>query len=155
MVPVSVRVLTIDDFEAWRRFVSSTLKNDSRFRIIGEASDGSEAVRKAQELRPDLIVLDIGLPKVNGIEAARQIRKVAPKSKILFLTDNSSPEIAAEALGTGANGYVVKRDAGSELLTAVEAVLHGNPFVSSSLAFHDPTETTDVQSFVRPTMNAD
>jgi DNA-binding NarL/FixJ family response regulator len=150
-----VRVLTIDDFEPWRRFVSSTLKNSSRFQIIGEASDGSEAARKAQELQPDLILLDIGLPKVNGIEAARLIRKVAPKSKILFLTENNSADIAAEALGTGANGYVVKRDAGSELLNAVEAVLRGKQFVSARLRYQNVIETADVQNSDRASVNGD
>jgi DNA-binding NarL/FixJ family response regulator len=150
-----VRVLTVDDFEPWRRFVSSALKNKPKFEIIGELSDGLEAVHKAQELQPDLIVLDIGLPKLNGIEAARQIRKVAPESKIIFLTENNSPDIAAEALGTGPSGYVVKSNAGSELLAAVEAVLRGEQFTSARLACRDLTDTTDTQSFVRGTMNAD
>jgi DNA-binding NarL/FixJ family response regulator len=123
-----VRILTVDDVEAWRRFVSSTLKDNSRFQIICEVSDGLEAVQKAQELQPDLIVLDIGLPKLNGIEATRQIRKVTPNSKILFLSENYSPDIAAGALSTGASGYVVKSDARRELPTAVEAVIQGKQF---------------------------
>jgi DNA-binding NarL/FixJ family response regulator len=128
-----VRILVVDDFEDWRRFVSSMLQNEPGWQIVGEASDGLEAVKKAQELKPDLILLDIGLPKINGIEAARQIRKIVPNSKILFLSEHDSPDIAEEALRTGAGGYVVKSTAGSELSKAVEAVMHGKRFVSSRL----------------------
>jgi CheY-like chemotaxis protein len=101
--------------------------------VVCEASDGLEAVQKAQELTPDLILLDIGLPKLNGIEAARQIRKLAPNSTILFLSANSSLDIVEEALRAGASGYVVKSDARSELLSAVQAVIQGKRFVSSRL----------------------
>ncbi|HEV2731229.1 MAG TPA: response regulator transcription factor [Terriglobales bacterium] len=145
----------VDDFEGWRHFVSYTLKNTPRFQIVGEVSDGLEAVQKAQELQPDLIVLDIGLPKLNGIEAARLIRQVAPKSKILFLTENHSPDIAAESLSTGASGYVVKANAGMELLVAVEAVIRDKRFVSARLACDDLGDTTDAKKSVRPAMNAD
>ena len=85
-------------------------------RVIGVASDGLEAVQKAEELQPDIIVLDIGLPSLNGIEVARQIRKLSPKSKILFVSQESSAEMVQGALGTGAQGYVVKSDARRELL---------------------------------------
>jgi DNA-binding NarL/FixJ family response regulator len=141
-----VLVLIVDDFEPWRRFISSTLMNDPKLQIVSEVSDGLEAVQKAKELQPDLIVLDIGLPKLNGIEVARQIRKVAANSRILFLSENQSREIAGEALRTGASGYVVKTDAGSELLAAVEAVLLGDQFVSSRLSWHDLTVPKDAQS---------
>lgn len=101
--------------------------------VIEEASDGLEAIQKAEKLRPDLILLDIGLPRLNGIAAARKIRSLAPHSRILFLTAHTSPEIVGQALGTGANGYVVKSDAGKELLGASEAVLHGKQFMSQRL----------------------
>jgi len=101
--------------------------------IICEVSDGLEAVQKAEELQPDLVLLDIGLPNLNGIEAARRIRELSPKSRILFVSEDRSWDIAGEALRTGANGYVVKSDAASELLPAVEAVLQGKQFVSSGL----------------------
>ena len=123
----------VDDYEPWRAFVASTLKNQSKLRIIGEAKDGSEAVQIAQQLQPDLILLDIGLPTLNGIEAARRIREVSPKSKILFASENRSRDIAEEALRTGACGYVVKAEAASELLPAVETVLQDKRFVSASL----------------------
>ena len=100
-------------------------------------SDGLEAVKKAQDLQPDLIVLDIGLPTINGIEAAARMRTAAPDSKILFLRENCSGEIAEEAFRTGAGGYVVKSRAGQELLPALDAVLQGDRFISSGLAHHD------------------
>ena len=127
------RVLVVDDYEPWRAFVASIFKNHSKLRIIGEARDGLEAVQVAQQLQPDLILLDIGLPTLNGIEAARRIREVSPKSKILFVSENRSRDIAEEALRTGAFGYVVKAAAASELLPAVEAVLQDKRFVSASL----------------------
>lgn len=105
--------------------------------MIGEVSDGLEAVQKVQELQPDLILLDIGLPTLNGIEAAKRIRHVSPSSKILFVSEHRSPDIAEEALSTGAVGYVVKSDAARELLPAVKAVLEGKRFVSASLAGHE------------------
>jgi CheY-like chemotaxis protein len=129
----SVRVLLVDDFEAWRRIVCSTLGKNLELQVVGEASDGLEAVHKAKELQPDLIVLDLGLPKMNGLEAARQIRKVAPKSKILFLTQESSADVVQEALSSGAHGYVLKASAGSDLMAAVAALLEGRQFVSSGL----------------------
>jgi DNA-binding NarL/FixJ family response regulator len=133
----TIRVLVVDDYEPWRRFVSSTLQKQAELQVIGEVSDGLEAVHQAQELQPDLIVLDVGLPTLNGIEAARRIRELSPKSKILFVSENRSWDIAKEALRTGAGGYVVKSDAASDLLPAVEAVLQGKPFLSVGLADHD------------------
>jgi len=127
------RVLLVDDYEPWRAFVASTLNNQPKLRIIGEAGDGLEAVQIAQQLQPDLILLDIGLPTLDGIEAARRIREVSPKSKVLFVSENRSRDIAEEALRTGACGYVVKAAAASELLPAVEAVLQDKRFVSASL----------------------
>jgi DNA-binding NarL/FixJ family response regulator len=138
-----VQVLVVDDFPPWRRFVSSMFREQPRLQIVGEASDGLEAVQKARELQPDLILLDIGLPKLNGIEVARRIRELSPKSKILFVSENRSWDIAEEALRTGAGGYVVKSDAASELFPAVEAVLKGERFVSASLTGND--DLTDRQ----------
>jgi DNA-binding NarL/FixJ family response regulator len=128
-----VRVLVVDDYEPFRQFICSTLRKRPELQIIGEASDGLEAVKKAQELQPDLIVLDIGLPSLNGIEAARRIRKLSPESKILFISQESSADLVQEALAIGALGYVVKAHAGSELLAAVEAVCQGRQFLSSSI----------------------
>jgi DNA-binding NarL/FixJ family response regulator len=127
----SIRVLVVDDFEPFRRFVCSTLGERPELVIVGETLDGLAAVQKAEELKPDLILLDVGLPTLNGIEAARQIRKIAPESKIIFVSQESSADVAQEALGLGASGYVAKGRAGSELLAAVEAIIVGRDFVSS------------------------
>ena len=140
------RILVVDDYEPWRHFVSTTLQSQPKLQVIGEAMDGLEAVQKAQQLQPELILLDIGLPTLNGIEAARRIRELSPKSRILFVSENRSWDIAEEALRTGAGGYVVKSDAVGELLPAVEAVLKGKRFVSASLAGNDLTDPTDEQT---------
>lgn len=128
------RVLVIDDSQPWRDFVLSKLGAAPGLEVIGEVSDGLQAVWKAKELHPDLILLDIGLPTLNGIEAARQISRCAPKSKILFVSGQQSPELADAALATGALGYLTKLDAGRELLPAVDAVLHNQRYISSSLS---------------------
>lgn len=140
MKPIK-RVLVVDDYEPWRRFVCSTLQKRPELQIIGEVSDGSEAVRIAEELQPDLVLLDIGLPTLSGFEAARRIRSLSPKSRILFLSEHRSREMADEALRIGASGYVAKFDAKRELLLAVEAVLEGRRFVSTSLG-HNLTDST-------------
>ena len=133
----TIRVLVVDDYERFRRFVCSTLGKRRDLQVIGEASDGLEAVHKAEELQPDLIVLDNGLPTLNGIEAARRIRKLSPECKILFVSQESSADVVQEALGTGARGYVVKTDARRELLEAVSAVLRGEQFVGRRFSAHD------------------
>jgi len=128
-----LRILIVDDFEPWRRFVSSALqKVDSQ--ILFEVSDGLEAVYKAEDLRPDLILLDIGLPTLNGIKAARRIRDLSPDSKILFLSEENSPEVAEAALEAGGDGYLVKSDAGRELLPAVKALSKGRRYLGARLA---------------------
>ena len=127
----SIRVLVVEDFVAFRRVISSILGEKRELQTICEVSDGLEAAQKAEELKPDLILLDIGLPALNGIGAARQIRKRSPESKILFLSQESSADGVQEALSLGALGYVVKAHVGSDLLVAVEAVLSGKQFVST------------------------
>ena len=127
------RILLVDDFEPWRRAVSSMLEVHKGLEIVGEATDGPEAVQKAQALKPDLVLLDIGLPVLNGLEAAGQISGVAPEAKILFVSQNNDTEVVSAALGDGGRGYVLKVDAESELLTAVEAVLQGERFVSKQV----------------------
>jgi DNA-binding NarL/FixJ family response regulator len=131
---MSARILVVDDHAAWTHQVSSELCNDVRYRVIGAAADGADAVAAAERLRPDLVVLDIGLPKLNGIEVARRILAGAPESRILFLSENHAPEIAEVALATGAHGFVVKSDAGRDLRPALAAILEGRSFVSTRLA---------------------
>jgi two-component system nitrate/nitrite response regulator NarL len=127
-----VRVLVVDDFEPWRRFVCSTLEKAPDLLVICEVSNGLEAVQKAEELKPDLILLDIGLPTLNGLEAARRIRKLVSGCKILFLSQESSADVLQKALSLGALGYVLKARAGTELLVAVDAFRQGRKFVSST-----------------------
>ena len=127
----TVSILVVDDVVLFRQFVVELLEKRPELQVVGEASDGLEAIQKAMELRPDLILLDIGLPSLNGIEVARQMRSLVPESKIIFLTQESSADVVQEALGLGARGYVVKIKALVDLFAAVEAVLLGMTFVSS------------------------
>ena len=135
-----VKVLVVDDYEPFRRFVFSMLGERPELQIIGEASDGLEAIQKAEEPRPDLILLDVGLPILNGIEAARQIRRIVQESKIIFVSQETSADVVQEAFRVEALGYLAKTDAGSELLPALSAVLRGETLASSRLAEHDFTE---------------
>ena len=131
-VPVGVaRILAVEDFAPYRALVVSLLNEQPHMRVVCEASSGLQAVEKAQELKPDLILMDIGLPDFNGIEAARRIRKFAPESKIIFLTQESSPEVVQAAIGLGASGYVLKSAAETDLVTAVETVIRGEKFFSA------------------------
>jgi DNA-binding NarL/FixJ family response regulator len=149
------RILVVDDFEPFRHFVSTMLQNQSGLQIIGEASDGAEAVQKAQHFQPDLILLDIALPTMNGIEAARQIREISPLSKILFVSTDCSADVAEKALSAGGDGYVTKLDASIELLPGIETVVKGKRFVSASLPGHEHmTSLPRVQEGEHPSKNS-
>ena len=128
----SINVLVVEDNAAFRQFVRNTIEGGIGSVAITEASDGLAAVQLALEMRPDLIVLDIALPSLNGLEAARRILKASSTSKIVFLSQESSRDIVREAFRIGARGYVVKHDAGRELTAALQAVLRGDRFVSRS-----------------------
>jgi DNA-binding NarL/FixJ family response regulator len=119
----SVRILVVEDFPEFRRFVCSTLGQRGDLEVIGEAADGLEAVQKAVELKPDLILMDIGLPLLNGLDAAQKILELVPETKIIFLSQESSAEVIQAALTMGARGYVVKIKAASELMTAIDAAI--------------------------------
>ena len=127
-------VLIVDDFDPWRRFVADLLERSDDEFTYTFASDGLEAIRKASELRPSVIVMDIALPWLNGIEAARQIRRITPESKIMFMSSLSDPELVRAALRAGGRGYVLKSDADESLLHGLGAVLLGRYFLSLSLA---------------------
>ena len=127
-----IRVLLVDDHEPFRRYVSSMLQEQTNIQIIGEAEDGLQAVRQAKDLQPDLILLDIGLPGIDGIEVARQIGGIARKARIIFLTQESSPEVVQEAFDLGAWGYITKAQAGAELLPAVQVVPRGERFFNGN-----------------------
>jgi DNA-binding NarL/FixJ family response regulator len=135
-----VSVIVAEDHREFLRFISATLSKKRDLQIICEVADGLEAVKKAEELNPDLILLDIGLPTLNGITAARLIRELAPKSKIIFVTTESSVDVVQEALNLGGWGYVLKAMAGANLLAALEAIISGKQFASSTLGdLHFPT----------------
>lgn len=133
LVTPVIRILVVDDFEPWRQQICSILGARPELRVVAETADGLEAVQKAQELKPDLILLDIGLPSLDGLEAAKRIRLVAPGSKVIFVTQNSDKGIVQAALSTGARGYVLKAGAARELLAAVAAALSGDQFLSSGV----------------------
>ena len=130
----------MDDSPLWRQAVRSIVQTHLDRVIIGECSDGLEAVQKSEELQPDLILLDIGLPNLNGLEAARQIRKVAPASRILFLSSYYWPEIVHEAMSVGALGFVLKVKASRELLPAIRTVLRDRLFIGTGFSPFDPTK---------------
>ena len=128
-----MRILVVDDFEPYRNLVVSLLDKNSGLQVVAKASDGLDAVAKARQLRPDLILMDIGLPKLNGLEAARRILRILPESKIVFLTQEMSSELVQAAFRLGASGYVIKQQAKKDLSLAVIAVLEGSQFTSSEL----------------------
>ena len=114
------KILVVEDFEQFRQFVVSTLQQTGRFQVT-EASDGLDALQKAQEHLPDLVLLDIALPGLHGIEVARRLRKLAVPARIVFLSQESSPEVVREVLNLGALGYVHKPHVRGELLPAIAA----------------------------------
>ena len=119
----AVLVLVVDDFEQWRQFVCTVLKQIPNV-TVQQASDGLEAVEKAKKMRPDLVLLDIGLPNLNGIDVAREIARLSPESKIIFLTENRDDDLVEQAFRAGATGYVIKSNAASELASAVKSALN-------------------------------
>jgi DNA-binding NarL/FixJ family response regulator len=125
-----VRILVVDDFSPWQDFVRVCLKERSDVRILDVASNGLEAIQKAADLQPDLILLDISLPEIGGIEAAERIRQLVPKIKIIFLTGHADPEIVQNAFRAGGDGYVLKWDAAEDLMVGMESVLSGKKFTS-------------------------
>jgi DNA-binding NarL/FixJ family response regulator len=127
------RILVVDDFHSFRAWVSSVLQNEPLLQVIAEASDGLEAVQRAQTVRPDLIILDVGLPELNGLEAARIILKALPNVIIVFLSQECSVDVVSEAIRLGALGYVAKARAGAELLKAIQTVLQGKRYLSQGL----------------------
>src|SRR5215475_9205884 len=114
MASALIRILVAEDYEPFRRFLCSTLQSGTELHVICDVADGLEAVQNARKLQPDLVLLDIGLPTLSGIEAARQIRVVSPNCKLLFVSQESSADIVRAALQTGAEGYVCKLDAARE-----------------------------------------
>jgi DNA-binding NarL/FixJ family response regulator len=128
-----IHVLVVEDHPVVRRAVCALLSGDPILNIVCETADGEQAVQKAEELQPDLILLDISLPGISGIEAARRIRRVSPKSGLIFLSQHDSLQMVKDALNVGGHGYVAKIDAGQELLKAIRSVREGKQFVSQRI----------------------
>jgi DNA-binding NarL/FixJ family response regulator len=129
----SIRILLVDDVESWRSSISSMLRTEPSFEVVFETSDGLKAVEAAEKLQPAVVLLDIGLPGLNGIQAGGRIRKVAPFAKIVFVTMERDPDIVDAAWGLGAWGYVLKSDAARDLVAAIQSVVRGEKFLSRSL----------------------
>jgi len=128
-----VRILVVDDHEPFRRFLHLKLQQRPELQIVGEASDGLEGVQKAKDLQPDLILLDIGLPRLNGIEAAHRILKFFPNANILFISQVNDAAVIAAAIGNGAKGFVRKLNVNRELLPAIEAALRREHITSTGV----------------------
>lgn len=140
----AIRILVVDDHELVRRAVCSLLSGDPTLDVICETSDGEQAVEKAKELQPDLVLLDISLPGISGIETGRRIRRAVPDARIIFLSQHDSLPMVENALRAGGHGYVAKVDAGSELLPAIRTVRGGKQFVSQRILSQGwKTETQD------------
>ena len=134
-----VRILVVEDHARFRHLICAALQRRAEFETI-EAADGVEALQKAEELQPDLILLDISMPRMHGFEVARRIRRLAPRARVLFLSQESESDIVRKALGLGAHGYVHKTSAATDLLPAIDAVLAGQRFLSRSIAFGEPAD---------------
>lgn len=127
---MTIRILVVDDHPIVRQGLKTLLEGHSGWEIIGEASDGAEALEKTRELNPDVMVLDVTMPRMNGLEACRLLRRQYPDLEILFVTQHDSPQMMREALEAGARGYVVKSNAARDLLAAVEAVSQHRVFTA-------------------------
>ena len=137
-LPMTLRILVVEDHAPFRQLLCAALQRRAEFQIF-EAADGVEAVQKAQGLQPDLILLDIHLPRMNGFEVARRVRALSPSARLLFISQESSSDIVRKALSLGADGYIQKLSAGTDLLPAIDAVLAGQRFLSRSVASAEPT----------------
>jgi len=129
-----LRILVADDHEVVREGVKALLATRRDWEVCGEATSGAEAVKKAAALHPDIVVLDLGMPGLNGLDAARQILAARPEAQVLFLTLHESEQLVREVLATGARGYVLKSDAAQDLVTGIEALGRGRPFISARVS---------------------
>jgi DNA-binding NarL/FixJ family response regulator len=129
-----LRILIADDHEVARRGIRSLLEGHEGWEVCGEARDGREAVDFATELQPDILLLDIGMPNLNGLDAARQILAAAPDARILILTIHDAEQVVREVLAAGARGFVLKSDAGRDLISAVEALENRRTFFTPKVA---------------------
>jgi len=129
--PPELKILVADDHELMRRGVRSLLEAEHGWKVVGEASNGQELLKKAQDIKPDIIVLDIGMPVLNGLEASRRLKKILPAVKILILSMHDSEQMARAVLESGARGYVTKADTARDLVLAIEAICRNKTFFTS------------------------
>jgi DNA-binding NarL/FixJ family response regulator len=134
VIEKTVRVLLADDHTILRQGLAILLESEPDFTVVGEASDGLEAVRKVEESRPDVVVMDIGMPRLNGIEAARQIMKMHLHPKILILSQHAHERFVSEALYLGASGYLLKNTTGPDIIRAIRAAMKGDTFLSPEIS---------------------
>src|SRR5882672_11335076 len=128
------RIFIADDHEVVRKGLCALLQGEEGWEICGEASDGRTATEKVRELKPDVSILDIGMPGLNGLEATRQIMKEDPRAKVLILTLHDSDQVVREVLNAGARGFLLKSDAGRDLVAAVDALRHDKTYFTSRVA---------------------
>jgi DNA-binding NarL/FixJ family response regulator len=126
--------LIADDHELVRRGLRALLETQPNWTVTGEASTGREAVEKAAKLKPDVVVMDITMPELNGLDATRQILKITPQTQVLILTMHESEQVVREVLASGARGYVLKSDAGRDLVAAAEALCQNRPFFTPKVS---------------------
>ncbi len=129
-----LRILVADDHHVVRTGLRTLLETESGWEVCAEATNGREAVEKAKELKPDVAVLDISMPLLNGVEATRQIRKLSPKTEVLILTMHDSESLIQEVLGAGARGYILKDDADRSLIAAVKSLRQHKPYFSARVS---------------------
>jgi len=143
------RILVVDDYQPWRHKICSLLKAKPELRIVAECWNGADAVERAGALKPNLITMDVGIPELNGIEAAVRVAEVSPSSKILFISENTEPEVVSAAIDAGASGYLQKMRIGTELLPAVTLIIRGgyffSPHIERSTAYPEPTDSAEFQ----------
>jgi DNA-binding NarL/FixJ family response regulator len=146
-VNAPIRILIADDHEVVRHGLRSLVEAQPDWQVVGEAGDGRDAVEKVKKLKPDVVILDITMPELNGLEATRQILKLAPRTEVLILTMHESEQVAREVLSAGARGYLLKSDAGRDLVNAVAALCQRKPFFTSRVSqmvlegyLHGPSE---------------
>jgi DNA-binding NarL/FixJ family response regulator len=130
---MSLRILVVDDHAVVRRGVRSLLESHEGWEVCGEATTGRDAVEQSKRLRPDVVVMDLSLPELNGLDATRQILKDAPETEVLVLTMHHSEELARDVLQAGARGYVLKSDADENLIAAVDSLRQHKPFLTSTV----------------------